>query len=460
MNKGNIIIVGDNTEGNDALRNKLKSAHYHVEQIASADRVLKTLHKGMVDLVIADFQRQPEDCLGFLNRIRALNNKPPVIITADQPNVEEAVAAIKAGASDYLADPENSEQLLSILEKVLQPLPAPRFMPIAVSVTSRATLQMAEQVAKADATVLITGESGTGKEVLARYIHSQSNRSTGPFVGINCAAIPENLLESELFGHNKGAFTGALTQQTGRFEQANKGTLLLDEIAELPASLQAKLLRVLQEKEVERLGSRTRIKLDVRVLAATNRDLQEQVRLGLFREDLYYRLNVFPLSWAPLRDRIEDIIPLAEHFLSRLSTDATIELSGATCEKLKAYHWPGNVRELENVIQRALVMKEGNIIRPENLMLDVQSIHSQDPSLSQPAELIEQTDDISLESKRKQEEFKHIISTLRQHKGHRGKTAEALGVTTRTLRNKVAEMRKAGLDIEQILSNPTEMERH
>ncbi|KEQ16367.1 sigma-54-dependent transcriptional regulator [Endozoicomonas numazuensis] len=456
-NKGNILIVGDKPEGNSDLREKLKDAHYRVEQIVSAERALKVLHKGMVDLIIADFQRSPQDSLGFLNKMRALNNKPPVIITADQPDIEQAVAAMKAGASDYFADSDNSDQLLVLMEKCLKSSNTPSAAPIAVASASQKTLQMAQQVAQSDATVLITGESGTGKEVLARYIHLQSPRKSGPFIAINCAAIPDNLLESELFGHTRGSFTGALSDQAGRFEQANSGTLLLDEIGELPSNLQAKLLRVLQEKEVERVGGRTSIKLDVRVLAATNQNLQEAVQNGQFRADLFYRINVFPLTWAPLRERKEDIIPLAEYFLENLASERDILLSQEARERLNSYQWPGNVRELENVIQRALVMCQNNMISAGDLMLEVQVIHSTDSQLmvEEPSrDITSPSGEVSLESKRKQEEFKHIIRTLRLHDGHRSKTAEALGVTTRTLRNKLADMRKEGMDVEVLIKQP------
>ncbi len=461
-NKGHILIVGDKPEGNSDLRDKLKDAHYRVEQIVSAERALKVLHKGMVDLIIADFQRSPQDSLGFLNKMRALNNKPPVIITADQPDVEQAVAAMKAGASDYIADSDNSDQLLALMEKCLRASDSNEMEPIAVATTSQKTLQMAQQVAQSDATVLITGESGTGKEVLAHFIHHQSPRKSGPFIAINCAAIPDNLLESELFGHTKGSFTGAHSDQAGRFEQANSGTLLLDEIGELPSSLQAKLLRVLQEKEVERVGGRNSIKLDVRVLAATNQNLQEAVQNGKFRADLFYRINVFPLTWAPLRERKEDIIPLAEYFLKNLAFDQNILLSQEAREHLSTYHWPGNVRELENVIQRALVMCQNNMISAGDLMLEVQVIHSSDAQLTPqttPREVSSDSGEVSLESKRKQEEFKHIINTLRLHNGHRSKTSEALGVTTRTLRNKLAEMRKDGMDVEALINQSTAQEK-
>lgn len=452
MNKGHVLIVGDNPDGNDSLSEKLQEAHYRVKQIASAERALNALRKGMVDLIIADFQRSPTDSLGFLDKIRQLNNKPPVIINSEQPDVSQAVAAIKAGASDYLDDTCSQDHLVRVLDNAISlkhPVNTPLSEPVAMAPVSQQTLQMARQVAQTNTTVLITGESGTGKEVLARYIHQRSSRSNGPFIAINCAAIPENLLESELFGHVKGAFTGATAQQSGRFELANNGTLLLDEIGELPLSLQAKLLRVLQEKEVERLGSRSPVKLNVRLLAATNQNLQEQVRLGQFREDLYYRINVFPMCWAPLRARPDDIIPMARYFLVRHDSGSQTTLSEQACEQLRRYQWPGNVRELENVIQRALVLRQGNTIQASDLMLEQTSPAA--PLPAAPAATPNQPEDIHLGKHRKQEEFKHIIQVLRQHAGHRGKTANALGVTTRTLRNKMAEMRREGIDIEALL---------
>lgn len=460
MKKGKILIVGDEPAQNRRLTEQLRDSCHHVEQMASAERALRVLRQGMVDLIIADFSHSPDANLGFLEKLRLLKAPPPVIIASDQPDIEEAVAAIKAGAADYLAHSSGAHRFQEIVQKIsaaaLPPEASVMVAPVVASKASLQTLTLARQVAASDASVLITGESGTGKEVLARYIHEQSPRAGGPFVAINCAAIPENLIEAELFGHIKGAFTGATASQAGRFEQADGGSLLLDEIAELPVALQAKLLRVLQEKVVERLGSRTAIRLDVRVIAATNRELKNQVKQGLFREDLYYRLNVFPLSWPPLRERKEDLIPLAEHFLGIYGQSRPdLALTPEAQVRLLAHSWPGNVRELENVIQRALVLCQGQAIYPADLMLDPGHGQSDPQAMARPA----LEEGISLDARRKRDEFRHIINTLREFSGHRGKTAEALGITTRTLRNKLAEMRGQGIDIQAVLSGSTGEER-
>ncbi len=314
---------------------------------------------------------------------------------------------------------------------------------IAVSPMSLQVLQLARRAAKTSATILIGGESGTGKERLARYIHDMSVRSEKPFVAINCAAIPETMLESILFGHNKGAFTGAISAQPGKFELAQGGTLLLDEISELPLNLQAKLLRVLQEKEVERLGSNQTIALDVRIIAASNKDLRKLVACGLFREDLFYRLDVLPMNWPALRERPEDIIPLANYFIERYASQQGYRLSERACQLLLSYEWPGNVRELDNVIQRSLIMARGLHIQSVDLML---------PNCILPEETVAADTwhaPEGLSETRRHAEFQFVLETLRRFRGHRTRTADALGMTTRALRYKLAAMREQGIDIEQ-----------
>src|SRR5690606_12186566 len=263
--------------------------------------------------------------------------------------VERAVSAMREGAQDYLVKPFEPRQLLQEVARHARGQLQEDDGPVAVEASSRQLLELAARVARSDSTVLITGESGSGKEVLARYLHQQSPRSQGPFIAINCAAIPENMLEATLFGHEKGAFTGAVQSQPGKFELAQGGTLLLDEVSEMPLALQAKLLRVLQEREVERVGARKAIQLDIRVLATSNRDLQAEVSAGRFREDLFYRLSVFPLAWLPLRQRPADILPLAERLLRRHAAKlhmANVQLGDSARQALLAHAWPGNVREL------------------------------------------------------------------------------------------------------------------
>ena len=305
---------------------------------------------------------------------------------------------------------------------------------IAEDNASRALKALAARVASTDATVLICGESGVGKEVYARFIHQQSRRADGPFVALNCAAIPENMLEAMLFGYEKGAFTGAVNSHAGKFEQAQGGTLLLDEISEMDIGLQAKLLRVLQEKEIERLGSRRSIKLDVRVLATTNRDLRQAVNDGDFREDLFYRLNVFPLCLSPLRERRDDILPLAIHFLERDESvvDGASALSSAAADKLLSYGWPGNVRELDNVIQRALILRAAPCID------DVDIQFEQDMQLfSAPVS----AEAAPLEGFMRDQESQRIQAALRQGRSKK-EAAELLGISPRTLRYKLARMRQ------------------
>ncbi|WP_068330695.1 sigma-54 dependent transcriptional regulator [Photobacterium jeanii] len=418
----------------------------------------------------------------------------PIAVLSELSHVSQVSQALQMGATDYLLIPFGHTHLAQLVQRIMQTKQSSSSV-VAEAAQSKQLLQLAQRVAQTDASVLINGESGTGKEVLARFIHDASPRAKAPFVAINCAAIPETMIESILFGHTKGAFTGAASAQPGKLEVANGGTLLLDEIAELPLALQTKLLRVLQEKEVERLGSHQKIKLDIRVLAATNQNLEKAVAEGRFRADLYYRLNVFPLCCASLRDRPDDIIPLAEHLLDRhmMPGQASTHFTDSAKQALKAYSWPGNVRELENIIQRALVMSHGCLIRAQDLLLPGQPVVSESvvstrdvvltdavasstpmpiehaaPEMQMP-ELGEVSSEQSpagvspssagtkkrpnLQKSRKQAEFNTIIETLRRFNGHRSKTAQELGVSTRALRYKLQTMREQGLDVEQMLAS-------
>jgi len=310
--------------------------------------------------------------------------------------------------------------------------------PVALAPSSRQLVELARRVALSDCTVLVVGESGTGKEVLARYIHRRSPRAGRPLVAVNCAAIPENMLEAMLFGYERGSFTGAHASHPGKFEQAQGGTLLLDEVTEMPLGLQAKLLRVLQEREVERLGGRTPVSLDVRVIATTNRRLREEVAAGRFREDLYYRLNVFPLAIAPLRLRRDDVLPLAMQLLTaRCRPGEPIPALGAeAAHLLLTYPWPGNVRELDNLLQRALILLNGPVILPEHIQFELANEHGADteaiPSLA--GSLVQAERDL-------------ILDALRSHQGCRREAAERLGISPRTLRYKLARLRDAGIDV-------------
>jgi two-component system response regulator FlrC len=321
--------------------------------------------------------------------------------------------------------------------------------PVACAPSSRRLVDLARRVALSDCTVLVVGESGTGKEILARYIHRRSPRIGRPFVAVNCAAIPENMLEAILFGYERGSFTGAHAAHPGKFEQAQGGTLLLDEVTEMPLALQAKLLRVLQEREVERLGGRMPVSLDVRVIATTNRRLREEVAAGRFREDLYYRLNVFPLAIAPLRLRRDDVLPLAMQLLTaRCRPGEPIPaLSAEAAHLLLTYDWPGNVRELDNLLQRALILVSGPVIRPEHIQFELAN-ETMQPSGDAGAALSSRQDAIrSLAGSLVQAERDLILDALRTHQGSRREAAERLGISPRTLRYKLARLREAGVDV-------------
>jgi len=326
---------------------------------------------------------------------------------------------------------------------------------VAADPQSRQLLELARRVAQSEATVLITGESGTGKEVLARFIHDESARADGPFVAVNCAAIPDHLLEAILFGHEKGAFTGAIAAQPGKFELAQGGTLLLDEISELPLGLQAKLLRVLQEREVERVGARKPLALDIRVLATSNRKLAEEVAAGRFREDLFYRLSVFPLAWLPLSERPLDIVPLAERLLAvqaaRMNRPVPT-LSAAARQALAEHPWPGNVRELDNAVQRALILQAGPEVQPEDFGLQwLATGPALAPTAAPMVEPLNLEGARALDADLRDREFQVILDTLKAERGRRKETAERLGISARTLRYKLAQMRDAGLDVERSL---------
>jgi two-component system response regulator FlrC len=324
--------------------------------------------------------------------------------------------------------------------------------PVAYAPSSLRLIELARRVADSDCTVLIVGESGTGKEVLARFIHRRSPRAALPFVAVNCAAIPENMLEAMLFGYERGSFTGAHAAHPGKFEQAQGGTLLLDEITEMPLGLQAKLLRVLQEREVERIGGRTPVPLDVRVLATTNRRLREEVAAGRFREDLYYRLNVFPLALAPLRARRDDVLPLAMELLSgRVRPGERIPaLSAEAAHALLTYPWPGNVRELDNLLQRALILVNGPVIRPEHIQFELANDGGPgrpDGTVAEAGAADPAAATGSLANSLGQAERDLILDALRTGQGNRREAAERLGISARTLRYKLARLREAGIDV-------------
>ena len=371
--------------------------------------------------------------LRFFERFQAQAPLVPVLLLSEEAHLEEAVQAVKMGAFDYRLLRTDPELLKELVLGAARELPQVAQGFLTADPALKKLLQRLQEVAKSKATVLITGESGTGKEVLAKYLHQVSDRAQGPFVAINCAALPEHLLESELFGYEKGAFSGAYARKMGKFELANGGTILLDEITEMPLALQAKLLRVLQESEVDRLGGAYPVKIDVRVIATTNRNLQEEVQAGRFREDLYFRLNVIPVHLPPLRKRPEDIKLLAEHFLREFAQAYQRPVQGfaeGVLERLTQYHWPGNVRELRNVVERAVLLAQGPWVTLADLF---------------PADLQRQGVEETPLRPLKEIEREMILKALRAVNGNRRKAAELLGISVRTLRNKLQVYRQAGL---------------
>lgn len=433
-----VLIVEDDADLREALSETLSGNDFPVLSASSGPEALTILDKELVGLVVSDIQMEPMNGNELLRRIRSTHPMLPAVLMTAYGTIETAVDAMRGGAADYLVKPFDGGDLIDVVNRYLR-APSGRDQPVIADPVTIELLQVAGRVAASDATVTLSGESGTGKEVFARYIHSKSPRCEHPFVAINCAAIPENMLEALLFGHEKGAFTGASSAYAGKFEQANGGTLLLDEISELEIGLQAKILRVIQEKEVERLGGRRTISLDVRVLATTNRDLRQFVAEGKFREDLFYRLNVFPLRIPPLRDRRGDILPLAEmaiteHYKGGRGVPA---LSDCARQALLTHHWPGNVRELENVVQRSLILLQGDLITAADLVFE--DVPAEHPAGECPSTVLH--DDL------KQREFQLIIDALREGGGNRAATAATLGISPRTLRYKLARMREAGVSL-------------
>ncbi|GGO63542.1 sigma-54-dependent transcriptional regulator [Bowmanella pacifica] len=443
MSNSKILIVEDDAGLREALIDTLLLGGYQILEADCAEAAMALLGHEEVDLVVSDIQMGQMSGLSLLRSIKQKLPNLPVLLMTAYATIDDAVQAMRDGATDYLAKPFAPQVLLNLVGRYAPAQKVESRQPVVADPASKKLLELAQKVAKADATVMVLGPSGSGKEVLARYIHDQSGRADQPFVAINCAAIPENMLEATLFGYEKGAFTGALQACPGKFEQAQGGTILLDEITEMDLALQAKLLRVLQEREVERLGSRKTIELDVRVIATSNRDLRQSVSRGEFREDLYYRLNVFPLTWSPLVQRPGDIIPLAQHLIERHSqkTGTVIpQLSAAARNKLQHYSWPGNVRELENVIQRALILATDNQIDAVDLMLE------QDlPQDMQEQDWEPEGSKLGMELQ--QQEHQIILDTLKSCNGSRKAVADKLGISPRTLRYKLARMRDVGIEV-------------
>ena len=432
-----VLIVDDDATVRAAMLDSLRSDSWSILTADSGTRALELLRSKPVNLVISDLRMRPMNGTALLQKIREQHPRLPTIIMSAEGSIENAVSAMRQGAADFLVKPFSAAALGELLARFTGRDDADD-APVAEDAATIELLRIAKRVAASNATVTISGESGCGKEVVARYIHRQSPRAAEAFVAINCAAIPENMLEAVLFGHEKGAFTGASSAHAGKFEQAQGGTLLLDEISEMDLALQAKLLRVLQEKEVERIGARNTVPLDVRVLATTNRDLRQYVADGRFREDLYYRLNVFPLHILPLRERPDDILPLAEMILRRhthsLATLPTF--TQAAHAALLAHSWPGNVRELENLIQRSTILLQGDVIDAVDLAFEERQAKANTPAAQ---------NDLSQDLQSHEQQI--ILDALLAKRGRRGAVADLLGVSPRTLRYKLARMRAAGVQI-------------
>ncbi|AWB67368.1 sigma-54-dependent Fis family transcriptional regulator [Saccharobesus litoralis] len=441
-----VLVVEDDQALREAVVDTLALAGYEAVEADSGEQALVRLKEHSINIVVSDVQMPGINGLSLLRSIKANNPNLPVLLMTAFANINDAVQAMRDGATDYLSKPFSPEVLLNLVSRYIPQQNEPSFEPVVAQESSKNLLRLAAKVARSEANVMINGPSGSGKEVLARYVHEQSSRKQENFVAINCAAIPENMLESTLFGYEKGAFTGALQACPGKFEQAQGGTILLDEITEMDLGLQAKLLRVLQEREVERLGSNKTINLDVRVIATSNRDLKQAVNDGTFREDLYYRLNVFPLTWSALKDRKLDILPLAETLIERhcaRSGQVVPLLTPEARNKLMQHSWPGNVRELDNVIQRALILATGTQISEMDILLEADTAMTEPVVIETPEE--EKPERLGDEIQKQEQQI--ILDTLVAFHGKRNLVADKLGISPRTLRYKIAKMRDQGITI-------------
>lgn len=442
-----ILVVEDDNDLREALVDTLALAGYSVLEAVDGSSALDVLHGEAVGLIVSDAQMEPMDGYSLFQEVKRRYPGVPFILMTAYGVIERAIELLRAGATHYLLKPFEPAALIAEVEKYLLKYPQADDdgSVVAESRVMRELLALASRVAVSDATVLITGPSGAGKEVLARYIHRHSRRAAGPFVAVNCAAIPEQLLESTLFGHEKGAFTGAAQALPGKFEQAQGGTLLLDEITEMPLSLQAKLLRVLQERELERVGGTRTIKLDIRILATSNRDIASTVEAGNFREDLYFRLNVFPLRVPALTEREEDILPLARSLLKKYAEAAgrgNLVLSNDAERRLTTYSWGGNIRELDNVMQRAVILAAGAEISAAELLLP-DAVDTILPAASNVnGRVAPQEDTADMRSLEK----RHILETLAAVGGVKKLAAEKLGISERTLRYKLQRYREEELE--------------
>jgi len=489
-----VLIVDDEVEMRIAMSETLKHCGYPVEISHNAIDALKKFKQNDYSLVITDMTMPKRSGLELLKDIKSISPTKPVIMATAYGTVETAVEAMKHGAFDYIRKPIDFGSFQFIVQQALnykdtssnssKPVEKnkskskPEIVGKEIITQNKkmmTLLRVAEDVAKSKSTVMIQSESGTGKELMAAFIHEKSDRANRPFVGINCAALPETLLESELFGHTKGAFTGAINDYRGKFEQAHTGTILLDEISEMALPLQAKLLRVLQEYQIDKVGGKEPIPVDVRVIATTNQNLLGMIDSGKFREDLYFRLNVIPIALPPLRDRMDDVPVLVSHFIkkhSKINNRNCPAVNRETLNILTNYHWRGNVRELENVIERALLLCNGEEIKPNHLLMSSQigeisiseDLDSITSIISSPVKGLKEEDnknsseikqsedvenfEIEVGMSMKEAEKRFIFKTLNETNGNRTHAAKTLGISIRTLRNKLNEYRSEGDDLE------------
>jgi DNA-binding NtrC family response regulator len=440
-----ILIVDDDPGQRSLLDSFLRSQGFGTVVVDSGEKALETLRAGKFDMMISDVRMPGLTGLETLRLARKEHATLPVLLVTAFTDVRDAVAAMRDGAVNYLSKPIDLDELLASVRQSTGISPAaprhdaekplPDFV-VARSPLMQAVFRDASLIAPSETRVLITGESGVGKEILADVIHAWSLRAAGPLVKVNCAAIPETLLESELFGHEKGAFTGASAQRIGRFEEADGGTIFLDEIAEMSSPLQAKLLRVTQGGHFQRIGSNREVNTNARILAASNRVLEDEVKAGRFREDLFYRLNVVELNIPPLRERREDILPLASKFIEEFARGRA-RFSETVSACLENYPWPGNVRELRNVMERAVLLSRSELILPDHLPTRVRDAGG-NTAKPEPGEM-ERLDEIERQA---------ILQTLRQHKSNRTETAKALGISRRALIYKLQKMRESGFPVE------------
>jgi len=450
MSTKSILVVDDEPDMRIALTHALSRSGYSVATASSGFEALEKFQRETFRIVITDIKMSKMSGLEVLQEVKKVSPQIPVIMITAYGTISNAVEAMKEGASDYLLKPFSSETLEEAVRKAWENSNGQaKDRPIEIysrknSETKRIITQdsnllkildLAKNVASSNATVLIQGESGTGKELLASFIHQHSRQEKKPYVAVNCAALPEGLAESELFGHEKGSFTGALSRKTGKFELANQGTILLDEISEMAMPLQAKLLRVLQERVVDRVGGSKPIPIDVRIIAITNIDLKKAVKEGKFREDLFYRVNVIPLTILPLRERKGDIPPLAKYFLEKYSLNNNknmTRIAEETISLLLKYDWKGNARELENTIERAVLLGEGEVLLPKHLFLE-------EPEPERVRRVSSNLIRVGLSVKEMEKEL--IFLTLKEAKDNRTHAAKNLGISIRTLRNKLREYR-------------------